>query len=85
MKRYTVQETLLRRPLLTDCDVTNLHLVRTSRATGRYSILLPEREKAHITPAVPSYAYNAGLKDFSDIIKYADKLEFKIYGIKDEK
>ncbi len=36
---------------------------------------------AKYTLAVPAYVYNAGLKDFSDIAQYADKLDHKIYGI----
>jgi len=38
---------------------------------------------AKYTLAVPSYVYDGGLKDFSDIAKYADKLEHKIYGIEE--
>lgn len=38
---------------------------------------------AKYTLAVPSYEYEAGLRDFSDIHKYADKLEHKIYGIEE--
>lgn len=36
---------------------------------------------AKYTLAAPAYAVDAGLKDFSDIAKYADKLDHKIYGI----
>lgn len=36
---------------------------------------------AKYTLAAPSYVVDAGLKDFSDIAKYADKLNHKIYGI----
>jgi glycine betaine/proline transport system substrate-binding protein len=36
---------------------------------------------AKYTLAAPSYAVDAGLKDFSDIAKYADKLDHKIYGL----
>jgi len=38
---------------------------------------------AKYTLAVPTYEYEAGLKDFSDIHKYADKLDHKIYGIEE--
>lgn len=38
---------------------------------------------AKYTLAVPAYAYNGGLKDFSDIAKFADKLEYRIYGIEE--
>jgi len=36
---------------------------------------------AKYTLAVPAYVADGGLKDFSDIAKYADKLDNKIYGI----
>ncbi len=36
---------------------------------------------AKYTLAAPAYVVDGGLKDFSDIAKYADKLDFKIYGI----
>ncbi|MGB3221402.1 MAG: ABC transporter substrate-binding protein [Desulforhopalus sp.] len=36
---------------------------------------------AKYTLAAPSYVVDAGLKDFSDLAKYADKLEHKIYGL----
>jgi glycine betaine/proline transport system substrate-binding protein len=36
---------------------------------------------AKYTLAVPTYCAEAGLKDFSDIAKYGDKLDWKIYGI----
>ncbi|MEA3464890.1 MAG: glycine betaine ABC transporter substrate-binding protein [Thermodesulfobacteriota bacterium] len=36
---------------------------------------------AKYTLAAPSYVVEAGLKDFSDIARYGDKLEHKIYGI----
>lgn len=38
-------------------------------------------EGTKYTLAVPSYAYDAGLKSFADIAKFADKLDKKIYGI----
>ncbi|HPJ35721.1 MAG TPA: ABC transporter substrate-binding protein [Spirochaetota bacterium] len=38
---------------------------------------------AKYTLAVPAYAYDGGLKDFSDIEKFADKLEYRIYGIEE--
>jgi glycine betaine/proline transport system substrate-binding protein len=38
---------------------------------------------AKYTLAVPSYVYEGGLKDFSDIVKYADRLGHKIYGIEE--
>jgi glycine betaine/proline transport system substrate-binding protein len=38
-------------------------------------------EGAKYTLAVPQHTYDAGLKDFSDIAKFKDKLDGKIYGI----
>jgi glycine betaine/proline transport system substrate-binding protein len=38
---------------------------------------------AKYTLAVPSYCYEAGLQDFSDIRKYARKLDNRIYGIEE--
>ncbi|MGX9364899.1 ABC transporter substrate-binding protein [Desulfoplanes sp. PS50] len=38
---------------------------------------------AKYTLAVPSYCYEAGLRDFNDIHKFADKLENRIYGIEE--
>lgn len=36
---------------------------------------------AKYTLAAPKFVVDAGLKNFSDIARYADKLEYKIYGI----
>lgn len=36
---------------------------------------------AKYTLAAPSYVVDGGLKDFSDIAKYAEKLDHKIYGL----
>ena len=44
----------------------------------KYVINMPG---AKYTLAVPTYCAEAGLKDFSDIAKYGDKLDWKIYGI----
>ncbi|MFU0507124.1 choline ABC transporter substrate-binding protein [Pseudaminobacter sp. NGMCC 1.201702] len=38
-------------------------------------------EGAKYTLAVPTYTYDAGVKDFADIAKFKDKLDNKIYGI----
>jgi glycine betaine/proline transport system substrate-binding protein len=38
-------------------------------------------EGAKYTLAVPQYVYDAGVKDFADISKHADKFDGKIYGI----
>jgi glycine betaine/proline transport system substrate-binding protein len=41
----------------------------------------PNLTGAKYTLAVPTYAYDAGLKSFADIAKFKDKLDGKIYGI----
>ncbi len=41
----------------------------------------PNLVGAKYTLAVPTYAYDAGLKTFADIAKYAKELDGKIYGI----
>jgi len=41
----------------------------------------PNLVGAKYTLAVPSYVYDAGLKSFQDIAKYADRLDHRIYGI----
>jgi glycine betaine/proline transport system substrate-binding protein len=41
----------------------------------------PNLTGAKFTLAVPAYAYEAGLHDFADIARYADRLDHKIYGI----
>lgn len=41
----------------------------------------PNLEGAKYTLAVPQYAYDAGVKNFADIAKHADKFDGKIYGI----
>lgn len=38
-------------------------------------------EGAKYTLAVPQYVYDAGVKDFSDIVKFKDKFKGRIYGI----
>jgi glycine betaine/proline transport system substrate-binding protein len=43
--------------------------------------LVTNLEGAKYTLAVPRHTYDAGLKDFSDIAKFKDKLDGKIYGI----
>lgn len=41
----------------------------------------PNLVGAKYTLAVPAYAYDAGLRSFGDIAKFADKLQGRIYGI----
>lgn len=43
--------------------------------------LRPNLEGAKYTLAVPDYVYQAGVKDFADLAKNADKFGDKIYGI----
>nr|WP_300674682.1 ABC transporter substrate-binding protein [Desulfoluna sp.] len=38
---------------------------------------------AKYTLAAPSYVVDGGLKDFSDIVKYGEQLDWKIYGIEE--
>jgi glycine betaine/proline transport system substrate-binding protein len=42
---------------------------------------VPNMPGAKYTLAVPTYCAEAGLKDFSDIARFGDKLDWKIYGI----
>jgi glycine betaine/proline transport system substrate-binding protein len=52
------------------------------KKAGQVKILpTPNLTGAKYTLAVPDYAYNAGIKTFSDIAKNYDKLDGKIYGI----
>ncbi len=44
----------------------------------KYTVNMPG---AKYTLAVPTYCAKAGLKDFSDIVKFGDRLDWKIYGI----
>jgi glycine betaine/proline transport system substrate-binding protein len=48
---------------------------------GSVEVLGPNLTGAKYTLAVPAYAYEAGLRDFSDIQKFADQLDHTIYGI----
>nr|WP_240647619.1 MULTISPECIES: choline ABC transporter substrate-binding protein [Burkholderia cepacia complex] len=41
----------------------------------------PNLKGAKFTLAVPDYVYQAGLRTFADLPKYADKLQNRIYGI----
>jgi glycine betaine/proline transport system substrate-binding protein len=41
----------------------------------------PNLVGAKYTLAVPAYAYDAGLRSFADIAKFADRLQYRIYGI----
>ncbi len=48
---------------------------------GTVTQLTANMPGAQYTLAVPTYVAQGGLKDFSDIAKFADKLDHKIYGI----
>jgi glycine betaine/proline transport system substrate-binding protein len=50
-------------------------------ADGSVVVIQPNLEGAKYTLAVPSYTYDAGLKDFSDIHRFAAELNGSIYGI----
>jgi len=51
------------------------------RKSGTVESLGVNLEGAKYTLAVPTYEWQAGLKDFADIAKFRDKLKGKIYGI----
>jgi glycine betaine/proline transport system substrate-binding protein len=50
-------------------------------ANGSVVVIGPNLEGAKYTLAVPAYAYDAGLKDFKDIHRFAAELNNSIYGI----
>lgn len=50
-------------------------------ATGDVTQLSKNLEGTEFTLAVPDYVYEAGVKDFSDLNKFADKFKKKVYGI----
>jgi glycine betaine/proline transport system substrate-binding protein len=49
--------------------------------SGEVESVAVNLEGTKYTLAVPAYAYEAGLKDYKDIAKFADQLDGKIYGI----
>jgi glycine betaine/proline transport system substrate-binding protein len=51
------------------------------REDGSVETLVTNLEGAKYTLAVPEHTYEAGLKDFSNIAEFKDKLGNKIYGI----
>ncbi|MGH8354265.1 MAG: choline ABC transporter substrate-binding protein [Pseudomonas sp.] len=55
--------------------------IKPYREKGTVETLRANLEGAKYTLAVPDYAYEAGLKSFADIAKFAAKLDGKIYGI----
>ncbi|MDP3899409.1 MAG: choline ABC transporter substrate-binding protein [Mesorhizobium sp.] len=48
---------------------------------GSVETLRTNLEGAKYTFAVPTYAWEAGVKDFADLRKFADKFDKKLYGI----
>jgi glycine betaine/proline transport system substrate-binding protein len=48
---------------------------------GSVEVVRANLQGAKYTLAVPAYTYDAGLRDFSDIHRYADTLHHSIYGI----
>ena len=48
---------------------------------GSVEMVRTNLEGAKYTFAVPSYVWDAGVKNFSDLQKFADKFERKLYGI----
>ena len=50
-------------------------------ANGDVQQLSRNLEGTEFTLAVPDYVWNAGVKDFADLHKYADQFDKKLYGI----
>ena len=50
-------------------------------ASGDVKQLARNLEGTEFTLAVPDYVWNAGVKDFADLQKHADKFNHKLYGI----
>jgi glycine betaine/proline transport system substrate-binding protein len=50
-------------------------------ATGDVTQLAKNLDGTEFTLAVPDYVWDAGVHDFADLNKYADKFDRKIYGI----
>lgn len=48
---------------------------------GKVELVRPNLERAKFTLAVPSYAAEAGVRDFADLARFADRFGKKIYGI----
>ncbi|WP_229815409.1 choline ABC transporter substrate-binding protein [Bacterioplanes sanyensis] len=55
--------------------------IKKYREAGTVDTVVKNLEGAKYTLAVPKYVYDAGVKTFADIAKYADKFDNKIYGI----
>lgn len=55
--------------------------IKAYRDRGTVETLVKNLDGAKYTLAVPKYVYDAGVKTFADIAKYADKFDKKVYGI----
>lgn len=55
--------------------------IKAYREKGTVETIHKNLEGAKYTLAVPKYVYDAGVKNFADIAKFADKFDDKIYGI----
>ena len=55
--------------------------IKKYREDGSVETVRANLTGAKYTLAVPKYAYDAGLKSFTDIEKYSDQLKERIYGI----
>ncbi|MGB2079807.1 MAG: glycine betaine ABC transporter substrate-binding protein, partial [Vibrio sp.] len=55
--------------------------IKKYRESGQVETVRANLEGAKYTLAVPQYVYDAGVKNFADIAKYADKFKSRIYGI----
>ena len=55
--------------------------IKACREKGTVETIHKNLDGAKYTLAVPKYVYDAGVKTFADIAKFADKFDSKIYGI----
>jgi len=55
--------------------------IKAYRDKGTVETIHKNLDGAKYTLAVPKYVYDAGVKNFADIAKFADKFDQKIYGI----
>jgi len=55
--------------------------IKRYREAGTVTTIRANLSGAKYTLAVPKYVYDAGVKSFSDLKKYADKFHDRIYGI----
>lgn len=55
--------------------------IKPYREAGTVETIHTNLIGAKYTLAVPQYVYDAGVKDFSDLVKFADKFDNRIFGI----